>query len=398
MAERAQDKIFTKDFVLLFVANFTVCSVYFLLITVMALYAIDSFACSDGEAGLAASIFMLGGVIGRIVSGQISHDGLRKWTFAGFIVMFVSCLLYFVSSINYVLLLAIRMLHGVAFGITGTLIPAMIAGKVPMKKIGEATGYFSLSVTLGTAIGPMLGLFVVSGMDYQILFVLCTAVVAIGAIASFLVPDSKKSKTEKGEIKGVDKKPFDPRTILDPLTRKFSFFMLIMAVSYMPLNSFINNYAAELGMGYWAPFLFLVYAIGLVVTRPIAGKLFDKYGENLVIYPSIIFMAIGLVLTALVQNPFMLLSVGLFMALGFGTAMSVSQAQVTRMSGGYNASRGLATMFLLADLGGALGPFLLGFVANAFGFREMYAVCALVALLAFVYYHFAHGRFVPKRK
>ena len=75
-----------------------------------------------------------------------------------------------------------------------------------------------------------------------------------------------------------------------------------MAFSYSAINSFINNYAAELSLGMCGPLVFLVYAATLFMTRPVAGKLMDRYGHGVVLYASTISMAVGLVLAAFVLD------------------------------------------------------------------------------------------------
>ena len=87
----------------------------------------------------------------------------------------------------------------------------------------------------------------------------------------------------------------------------------------------------------------------------------------------------------------MLLLCGVFMATGFGTCMSTGQAAALKQTKGSTALA-VSTFFLLCDSGCGLGPFFLGFIVTAAGYRVMFWQCALVALLALVYYHFAHGR------
>ena len=87
-----------------------------------------------------------------------------------------------------------------------------------------------------------------------------------------------------------------------------------------------------------------------------------------------------------------LLSVGVFSALGFGTCMSVGLAVIGRDSGGEKAAPGIATFYLLCDFGCGIGPFLLGFVTGSLGYPAMYICCSIVAALGVAYYHFSHGR------
>ena len=56
------------------------------------------------------------------------------------------------------LLIAFRILHGVAFAFSGTVNVTMIASLVPRSRLGEGVGYYGLVNIFATAIGPSLGL------------------------------------------------------------------------------------------------------------------------------------------------------------------------------------------------------------------------------------------------
>ena len=384
--QSSDQRIFTRDFVLLFVANFIVVAVYFLLMTTMAYYAVQAFACADSIAGLVASIFLVGGVLGRILSGRYAqYIGLKKIAVIALIVQLAACALYFLDGLGVAFLLMVRLVHGLSFGVTNTVLPAMAIEALPRDRVGEGTGYFMLSSSLGTGIGPIMGLVVTAGIEYRVLFVICT-ILTVVAIASALVVR---------RMRGVrPSKPgrFTWGSVLDLSTVKFSVFMFLVAFSYSSLNSFLNSYAISMDMGMFAPLTFVVYSVMLVITRPLTGKIMDRLGENAVLYPSIVSMAVGLVLAAAASNPVMLMSCGIFMALGFGTSMSVGQAAATRMSTSGNTTLAISTFFLLCDGGCGVGPFFWGLVVSAAGYRIMYVMCACVALIGVVYYHFAHGR------
>src|SRR6185312_3806394 len=64
-------KLWTKNFFLAIVVNLFISMVFYLLMTTMALYAVDRFQASDTAAGFASSAFVLGSVIARIFAGRL---------------------------------------------------------------------------------------------------------------------------------------------------------------------------------------------------------------------------------------------------------------------------------------------------------------------------------------
>ena len=383
------------NFILLFIAHFIVVSVYFLLMTTMAAHAIQAFACSESTAGLVASIFLVGGGLSRIWAGRyVEAIGLKRSSLIALALMLACCLTYFPSDLSLPLMLVIRFLHGVSFGIANTAMPALVTKIIPVEVMGEGTGWFLLSNSLGVGIGPLFGLLVSSNFDYTMLYWLCSGT-AVVAIVVTLVLSAGKAPSEgtKAAIRALPK--FKASTILDPGTRRFSFYMLLIALSYSSITAFIGSYASEIGLGLWAPFVFLVYSIVLIIVRPVAGRRQDRLGENAVLYPSIASMAGGGIFCALCAiwpSPVLLLLVGVFAATGFGTALSAGMAVIGRDAAGESAAMGISTFFLLCDIGCGIGPFLLGFVVTALGYAPMYLVCAAIAIVCVVYYHFAHGR------
>jgi MFS family permease len=412
-SDNKPDKIFTLNFVLLFAGNLIVVSTYFLLMTTMALYALNTFHTDSAVAGITASIFLVGGVLGRIVTGRYSKRfSLKALTIVALIVQLVACMLYFADSLGVGFLIVVRLVHGFSFGISNTTIPAMAVEDLPSSRLGEGTGYFMLSNSLGVGIGPMMSILLVMGVDYQVLFQICTMMAVVALAVSLGVkyssappsaceqPEANNSVAQDGEgaegaegaVASSSKFKSFMRSVIDTSTFRISVFMFLVALSYSSVNSFVSSYAASIGLSAYAPFVFVVYSVVLILSRLFTGKLMDRFGENCVLYPSIASMALGLVIVSMAHSPLPLLAVGAFSATGFGTCMSVGQAVVTRETRSGNTALAISTFFLLCDGGCGVGPFFLGFVVDALGYRAMYVVCACIAIVAVAYYHWCHGR------
>ena len=246
-----------------------------------------------------------------------------------------------------------------------------------------------LSTSLGTAVGPLVGLLIAAGLDYNVMFFAVTLMAVVTFVCAVFVTsgayDPKAAARDRAQA-------FTWRSFVDPASAIIAVFICIVAFSYSSINSFLNSYSVELGLEFYAPFTFLVYAIGNLVMRPVCGRLMDRRGENAVLYPSIAAMVAGLVLCAFVQGPVSMLAVGVFMAAGFGTCMSTGQAVVTKRIDTSKTALGIGTFFIMCDGGCGIGPVCLGALIEPLGYRGMYLVAAAVCALALVYYHFAHGR------
>lgn len=153
-----QQKLWTKDFLLFFGSSFFIGLNFYLLMTTMALYAMQQFAASEGLAGLASSIFVIGALIARLVVGGIVEKfGRKKLLYSGLVLFMIATFLYFFSS-SIIVLFIVRLINGIAFGIAHTAMNTTVMDSLPKDRRGEGTGYFSLSSTGATAIGPFIGI------------------------------------------------------------------------------------------------------------------------------------------------------------------------------------------------------------------------------------------------
>ena len=75
-----------------------------------------------------------------------------------------------------------------------------------------------------------------------------------------------------------------------------SFIGFWVAFCYASVLSFLAAYAQEIHLVEAGTFFFVVYAVVITISRPITGIIFDAKGENYVMYPCFVCLAIGLFL------------------------------------------------------------------------------------------------------
>ena len=93
----SKPKLWTKDFIIVSTINFFLTIVFYLLIVIMGVYAVNEFNASISQAGLVTGIFIIGTLIGRLFIGRsIESIGRKKTLFIGIILFTLATLLYFV--------------------------------------------------------------------------------------------------------------------------------------------------------------------------------------------------------------------------------------------------------------------------------------------------------------
>ena len=143
---------------------------------------------------------------------------------------------------------------------------------------------------------------------------------------------------------------------------------------------------------YFRNIFFIVYAFFLLGSRPFTGKLLDRKGENIVIYPALLLYTVGLLCLSQSHSNFMLLLASAFIALGFGNMVSCSQTVVVNKSPRHRIGLATSTFYIAMDAGIGVGPLIIGMIMPIFGFRGMYLSMGVLVFLTIIIYYFVHGK------
>ncbi|MFD5867778.1 MFS transporter [Corynebacterium sp. NPDC060344] len=395
--------LITAEFALAWVVNFLQYLVFYLLVTTMALYAVRQFAVSDAAGGFASSAFVVGATLARLVSGYLVDTlGHRRIMLVALAVTVAACALYLPDG-SFVMLIAVRIIHGVAYAFASTATMTIVQSVIPAARRAEGTGYFALGSTLATAVGPALGLFVVRHFDYSTLFLGALAVTVAGLVlALFLRPSGEAlaDETMAEETAGEDRPDSGaaarPRLTLSdiahPAVVPIGCFMLLVGLGYAGIITYLNGYAEQRGVAAGAGLFFVAYAAAMLITRFTLGRVQDRRGDNVVVYFGLVTFVAALALLAVADADWQVVAAGALTGLGYGTLMPAAQTIAVRVVPRDKLGTGISTLLLLLDVGVGIGPVVLGVVATSVGFGAMYAVLAVIVALAAVFYHVVHGR------
>ncbi|KON88255.1 multidrug MFS transporter [Sporosarcina globispora] len=379
-------KLWTKDFIIVSSVNFFLTLIFYLLMVTIAVFAVDYYTATTSQAGLVTGIFIIGTLIGRLYIGRaIDNIGRKKTLFIGLIFFTLTTLLYFLN-IGIAFLLITRFIHGIALGVASTATGTIAAQIIPAARKGEGIGYFSMSTTLATAVGPFIGLLMMQKVSFQMIFAFCLVIGIIALFTSFFL------YVPAIETSDVNKQGFQISSFIEPKAVPIAFITLAIAFGYSGVLSFINFYAIEVDLVKAASFFFLIYSAAVLVSRPFTGRLMDIKGANYVIYPAFIFFAAGMFVLSTANRSFTLLLAGALIGLGFGNMQSCTQAVAVKLTPAHRMGLATSTFFIFLDAGLGFGPYLLGFIIPITGYGRLYGLMAVFVLLSAVLYYFLHGK------
>lgn len=386
-----KEKLWTTTFVVNMLLNFIFYLVFYLPTVVIGTMAMERYHASASIAGILSGIFIVGGFIARLWAGNnMKRLGAKKLLYIGTLIYFLLTFAYFFVH-SVVLLLILRLVHGLGFGIAATASGTLAGAIVPSSRRGEGIGYYALSVTLSSAVGPFLSMFLYRTSGFYSLIWLSALLLFIALVGIFFIHVEKTTDSSNSVDNKVHKK-FAWSNYFEKEALPISLIAFLIGISYSSILSFMDAYARNTHLSEAASFFFLVYAITVLLSRPITGRVFDGFGDNFVMYPTYLFFALGLLLIGFAHSGWMLLLAAIFIGLGYGSFSPFGQAIAIRNSEAHRLGITTSTFFGFMDMGVGFGPFILGMFMPLLGYRNLYFASAILALLIAVIYHFVHGR------
>ena len=384
--------IWTKSFNINFITNFLIYLCMYLLIVIIASYAKSEYNVSDSTAGLVTGLFIIGSLIGRFVTGKyVNKVGPKRILLIGLVFLLVTQLLYFIEG-SITLLMFTRLINGIATGITTTATGTIAAYVTPNDRKSEGISLFSLSLVIGAAIGPFLGLLLINTFPIKMLFLICLVCGVVSLLISFFVNLQFKLDTTDTTTQKTTSKKFNINNYIAKEAIPVAIIMLISGLTYSSILTFLQFFAQEINLVMISSYFFIFYAIASLITRPIAGRLMDQKNENVIAYPAFVFLILTFVTLSITNNGWLLILAGLFLGAGYGNISSCMQAIAIKVSPPAKYGIATSTYFIGLDLGVGFGPYVLGFMTSSVSYAQLYAIMAVIVLIAAIIYFFLHGR------
>ena len=364
-------KIWSRDFTLLFLSSLLAWGSFYTLVPTLPLYASERLGASPTQVGTILNILTVSAILARLLTGYALDRWGRRLVYLLSLAAFAVVASSYLRAASLLLLAVMRLLHGVPFGSATTASNTIAADLVPPERRGEGMGAFALGSTLAMAFGPALALAVLDEGQFARLFALGggLAMVALGLALAVRYPKLRNSQAT-----------FSLGSLFERRVGWLALFAALITTGYGAIVTFITIYAMEYGIPR-AGMFFTVFALGLVVSRVVGGRIFDRLGPRLPVLGGTAVMAAALLLLGLWPGAATFLAAALVFGLGYGAlnssllAMSVNSVPAER--------RGAANAAVLSamDLGIGVGGGLLGLVAEA---ARSYGVMFVVAAAALV--------------
>lgn len=386
----AHERVYTRPFVLMGLANL------FLVSSFGSFYLFPLFITHRGgskaDIGIMMGAFALSAVLCRPwISEMIDSIGRRRSYTLGCLIMTILplCYLLFRGNIHNfrVLLIVVRLAHGVGLAICFTAVFTYIADIVPGSRLSEGIGMFGVTGLVGLAIGPVIAEVVINHLGYTAFF-LCAAILAgIGLLVQLPLPESHSHSPETAPVSFFSL--MIKRDVFTIASLAFLFGFGLAAS-----GGFVSPYGKEQHIGFVSIY-YLGYSISAVITRLAGGRLADRVGELRIIPYALCISGIGLVALVFLGGAPILLVSGVMAGCGHGFLFPCLNSLIIR--GRSIHIRGKLTGIFTGaiDGGSFLGSIVLGYVGEWVGYGGLFLAAGLTVLGGLVIFRYGLKHMKP---
>lgn len=363
----------------------------YVLVAALPIVITSELSGSDLDAGLAMTYFQIGTIVCRLFAGRLI-DGFNKR-----VVLLLSTALFFIimglfnftTSLEAIFVL--RGLHGVVFALGTTVMAALAVLVLPPNRKGEGINMFAIFSNVAMVLGPAIGLYALASYGSIALYLFLTIMTGLVLVLSNCIPLSKELASPKPSTH----KGWHISQFIEKRSLPWALMGLFIGFTYSGVLVFIPIELNSMGAGIWGSAFFAIFALMIIISRPLVGKVYARYGSKFIIYPGLGLFILGLFGLGLATTPMAIILTAPLLGLGYGAAQPAFQALAIQSAPIERAGVSTATYFLALDISVGAGSVILALLASAVGYQYLYMFTAVIMIVALALYHIWIKRYTP---
>lgn len=373
-----RDRIWNRDFVLLILSNFLMYITYYAIISVLPIYLVSELNASKSQVGIVVAAYTIASVMIRPFSGYTLDRYSRKMVFVIALIIYSLLFTGYLVALSVTALILLRFSQGLTWGFTTIAGSTIAVDLIPSAKRGEGIGYFALSTTLGMSVGPIIGLFVCHQWGYVAIFI-AGFVISIASLACANTINLPRQSIIGKHLHLSMDTLFSKESVIPSLN------VLIVMSTYGGLLSFIALYGKEVGVHNTSLF-FLIFSIGIAVSRLTAGKAFDRNGPRKIITICLSILIVSFPILASVQNAAGYFLSAIFIGFGIGVIFPTFQSMVNNLADSTHRGAANSTLYTALDIGMGFGMAMSGLIAQYISISAIFMISAMVCLVGLIFF------------
>ncbi|GAA5163506.1 MFS transporter [Viridibacterium curvum] len=274
----------------------------FMIIMPLSSYLMQEMQIDTGHFGLVVSAYAIAAAVSSLLAAAIADRFDRRhallFTYAGLAVATLGCAL----ANGHWAMLAARAVAGVFGGVLGSITLAIVGDIIPIRRRGQAMSVVMLGFSLAAVVGVPAGLFIAAHFGWRVPFVALTVLcLLIGVAAWYCVPSVRGHLAARAEAPQQNLIQSWRELLAVPNHwRAFVLTFLLMFSGFLIIPYIAPSLVANVGLTQTElGWIYLVGGAGTFFSRPILGRLTDKYPYARVLTAVVIAACVPMMLITL---------------------------------------------------------------------------------------------------
>ena len=264
--------LFTRDFILVFLAFFVFIAANHALIPTLPIY-LAKLGSNERQVGVLVGVMAIAALVSRFFVGGVLTKYSEKSAMLFGAVFFALTFPATIVFSRFWPLFAVRVFQGFAFACFHTAALAYIINIIPPAHRGQGIAYFMLAPNLAMALVAPSGMFLINQYGFTIFFLSCMGLSLCSFFLSWKVEGPKTIITP--EQSTPVRSAFLPEwKIVVPAIANF-----LQIFVFGALTAFFPLYAVECGVANPGHF-FTATAVVMIAGRLLGGRILDTYNKE----------------------------------------------------------------------------------------------------------------------
>jgi MFS family permease len=351
-----------------------------LTLVVLPRYVIDELGGGDGAAGLVFAAYAVAAVLCRPLIGRFGDRRGRRPLIAWGGSLCALALAGHVLAGDIPSLLAARLLFGLGHAAVLVGVTTVAIDLAPASRRGEASSYVMVAIQLGVGIGPLVGELLLDRASYDAAWLAAAAATGVTALGAWLLP-SDPAGVGRTTVSGP---------LVHPAGLRPGMLLGLGMVGFAGFLAFVPLYGPTIGIERVAV-LFLLSSGVVAAVRLFAARVPDRLGARQGSRLALGLMTGGLLGMGLWHAPVGLYVTTVVMAAGMAFLAPTLTVAATEAAPTEERTQVMSSFTVFIDLGNAIGPPVLGLIAEASDYPVAFAAAGCLAGVGLV----LTGRWLP---
>ncbi|WP_413476319.1 MFS transporter [Latilactobacillus fuchuensis] len=381
-------KIWNKQFILLFITNLLMMAAFYASIPIIPIYC-QEHGITGMKVGIVLTAMSLATIIFRPIAGYLLDNFNRYHVYLLFLGLFCLAFPSFILFPTFGALVLIRLYMGIVYSVCGSATMTLAGDVLPRANVTAGISRFALTISIGMAFGPYIGIQVQNYVNSPTAFLIIFAM----TVVAFICVCASHIQYPK-----VTRKKFAFRDTIYKPALPFMFNMMFLMVPFGAVIAYSSLLAQDLHLTATIPYFYICLVLGMLLSKFSTQKMIDNGRHRVLVYLSLVLLMVTMASYAFLTTSLHLLIAGFLFGLGYGILQPLFQSFVTGTTPAPKRGVANATYMLSYDIGIGIGSFLMGSLQTSIGIANGFALTALAFVIGGVIYAVYVDRYYLKLK